>query len=142
MDATLNNVLDQGKTLFFEIYLFASLWRCRYSPDHIPNIVCHQKRAEFIKCNAHGSSHGIATSNVVYGLFALAAVATILYGIVAHHFPLLSLIALLPFPLAVFALRGAITHGGEIGLHPRYLGANVALALLAPALLGIALIYG
>lgn len=87
-------------------------------------------------------AHGIATSNVVYGLFALAAVATILYGIVAHHFPLLSLIALLPFPLAVFALRGAITHGGEIGLHSRYLGANVALALLAPALLGIALIYG
>jgi 1,4-dihydroxy-2-naphthoate octaprenyltransferase len=87
-------------------------------------------------------AHGIARSNVAYGLFALAAAATILYGIVAHHFPLLSLIALLPFPLAVFTLRGAIMHGEKIGLHPRYLGANVALTLLAPALLGIALIYG
>jgi 1,4-dihydroxy-2-naphthoate octaprenyltransferase len=85
---------------------------------------------------------GTARSSLVYGLFALAAALTIVYGIVAQHFPLLSLIALLPFPLAVFAMRGALRHGGEIGLHPRYLGANVALTLLAPALLGIALIFG
>lgn len=50
---------------------------------------------------------------------------------------LLALIALLPLPLAVYVLRGITRHGPN---HPHYLGANVAVTLLTPLLLGIALV--
>lgn len=53
---------------------------------------------------------------------------------------LLALIALLPLPLAVYVLRGITRHGPTIGNHPHYLGANVAVTLLTPLLLGIALV--
>jgi len=52
----------------------------------------------------------------------------------------LTLAALLPLPLAVYSLRGAMEHGADIV--PHYLGANVAVTLLSPLLLGMALILG
>lgn|GEM_PF-5607258 len=41
--------------LFFKSHVFLPLRNCRYSPDHISDIVYHQKRAEFINGNAYGS---------------------------------------------------------------------------------------
>jgi hypothetical protein len=46
--------------LFFKSHLFPSLWHCRYSPNHISNIVYHQKRTEFINGNAYRSPLCIA----------------------------------------------------------------------------------
>jgi len=77
---------------------------------------------------------------MVYGLFASAAVAVIITYVLTGHLPMLSLIALLPMPLAFFVLSGAIKHGETIGSHPQYLGANVAVTILTTLLLGISLV--
>jgi len=53
---------------------------------------------------------------------------------------MLSLIALLSMPLALFALYGAVKHGEKIGGFPQYLGANVAVTILTTLLLGISLV--
>jgi 1,4-dihydroxy-2-naphthoate octaprenyltransferase len=85
-------------------------------------------------------AYGIKLSNRVYGLFALTAVAVILAAVGAGYFPPLSLIALLPMPLALYAYSGAVRYGAEIGSAPRYLGANVAATIISPLLLGISLL--
>jgi 1,4-dihydroxy-2-naphthoate octaprenyltransferase len=54
----------------------------------------------------------------------------------------LSLIALLPMPLAFYAYSGAVKYGQQIGSAPQYLGANVAVAIITPLLLGISLVLG
>jgi len=86
--------------------------------------------------------YGVSRSNMVYGLFALVTIAAIVIYILIGYLPALSLIALLPMPLAFFSLYGAIKHGETIGEFPQYLGANVAVTILTPLLLGIALIAG
>ncbi len=53
---------------------------------------------------------------------------------------MLSLIALIPMPLAIFSLYGAVKHGEAIGSYPQYLGANVAVTILTTLLLGISLV--
>lgn len=85
---------------------------------------------------------GIAAGNVVYGLFALLTGLAILAPIMAGLLPGTALIALAPLGFSLFALRGAVRCGGEIGHHPRYLAANVAATLLTPLLLGLAIIHG
>lgn len=85
---------------------------------------------------------GIAASNFLYAVFALMAVIAIATGAWSGYFPALSLIALLPMPLAFVAWRGAVVHRENIGNHPGYLAANVAVAILAPLLLGISLVLG
>ena len=85
-------------------------------------------------------AHGIRNSNIVYGLFVLAAAGVVIAGVAGRYMPSTALAALLPLPLALFSLRGAVVHGADIGQHPRYLGANVAATLLSPLLLGIAFI--
>ena len=86
-------------------------------------------------------AHGIRTSNIVYGLFVLAAAGSVIAGVAGGYLPANALAALLPLPLTLFSLRGAVIHGADIGEHPRYLGTNVAATLLSPLLLGIALIF-
>jgi len=86
--------------------------------------------------------YGISRSNMVYGLFILATIAAIVTYVLIGYLPALSLIALLPMPLAFFSLYGAIKYGETIGDSPQYLGANVAVTILTPLLLGIALIAG
>jgi len=56
--------------------------------------------------------------------------------------PAMSLITVLPLPLALFSLSGAIKYGKDIGSYPRYLAANVAVVILTPLLLGVSIIYG
>jgi 1,4-dihydroxy-2-naphthoate octaprenyltransferase len=87
-------------------------------------------------------AYGIKRSNVVYGLSALAATVAIVAYILVGFLPTISLISILPLPLAVYALSGAVKYGGNIGSYPRYLAANVAVSVLTPLLLGISLIYG
>ena len=62
------------------------------------------------------------------------------FGVLTGSFPTLSLIALLPMPLAFFALYGAVKYGAAIGKYPQYLGANVAVTILTTLLLGISLV--
>ena len=85
-------------------------------------------------------AYGVKRSNMVYGLFSLATAAIIIGYVLTEHLPMLSLIALLPMPLAFFSLYGAVKHGETIGNFPQYLGANVAVTILTILLLGISLI--
>jgi 1,4-dihydroxy-2-naphthoate octaprenyltransferase len=79
---------------------------------------------------------------MVYGFFALATTAIIVVYVLIEHLPTLSLIALLPMPLAFYSLYGAIKFGETIGNFPQYLGANVAVAILTIFLLGISISLG
>lgn len=85
-------------------------------------------------------AYGVKRSSQVYGLFASAATMTIVASVVTGHLPMLSLIALLPMPLAIFSLYGAVKHGEAIGSYPQYLGANVAATILTTLLLGVSLV--
>ncbi|MES0328526.1 MAG: prenyltransferase [Gammaproteobacteria bacterium] len=85
-------------------------------------------------------AYGIKNSNRVYAVFVLATMAVITGASLMGYFPLLSLIALLPMPLAFFSLYGVIKHGEMIGDYPQYLGSNVAVAILTPLLLGISIV--
>ena len=87
-------------------------------------------------------AYGTKASTYVYGLMFLGAYAAIASGVVFGNFPPLSLVALLPILLSLFALTGAIKHADNIGQHPQYLGANVAATLLTPALLAAGIAFG
>ncbi len=82
---------------------------------------------------------GIKTGNLVYACFAIAAFTIILGGIVYGHLPRFSWIALLTMPLAGFAWYGASKHGETIAAYPRYLAANVTVAILTPLLLALSI---
>jgi 1,4-dihydroxy-2-naphthoate octaprenyltransferase len=85
-------------------------------------------------------AYGVSRSNMVYGLFAVATAVVIIAAVQTGHLPMLSLIALIPMPLAIFSLYGAVKHGEAIGSYPQYLGANVAVTILTTLLLGISLV--
>ncbi len=85
-------------------------------------------------------AYGINLSNVVYGFFSLATAATIIGYVLTGILHMLSLIALLPLPLAFFSLYGAVKHGETIGDFPQYLATNVAVTILTTLLLGISLV--
>jgi 1,4-dihydroxy-2-naphthoate octaprenyltransferase len=87
-------------------------------------------------------AYGTTISNMVYAFFAVATIAVITTCALADYFPMLGLVALLPMPLAFFSLAGAIKHGETIGNYPQYLGANVAVAILTPLLLGVSMMIG
>jgi 1,4-dihydroxy-2-naphthoate octaprenyltransferase len=85
--------------------------------------------------------YGVPAANGVYALFALATVAVLLLGVYLSSLPTLALLALLPLPLALFSLSGAVKYGAALGHHPQYLAANVILTLLLPLLLALTLLY-
>mgnify|MGYP001812123687 CR=1 FL=1 len=85
---------------------------------------------------------GTRTSSHVYAALSAGTYLAILAGVYYGYFPVLSLVALLPALLSLFALTGAYRYGRNIGAHHQYLAANVAATLLTPLLLGIAIIYG
>jgi 1,4-dihydroxy-2-naphthoate octaprenyltransferase len=86
--------------------------------------------------------YGINNSNLVYTIFTTAVCVLILIYVTLNIIPPLSLIALVPMPLAYYSLSGAIRHGEKIGHFPKYLAANTAVTLLAPLLLGLSIIIG
>jgi 1,4-dihydroxy-2-naphthoate octaprenyltransferase len=81
--------------------------------------------------------YGIKRSNMVYGLFASATTIIIFAYVLLEKLPVIALIALLPMPLAFYALSGAVRYGAKIGNHPAYLRSNVAATILTPLLLAI-----
>jgi 1,4-dihydroxy-2-naphthoate octaprenyltransferase len=85
---------------------------------------------------------GAQKSNLAYGVFAVAAYATIVLLVAEGQIPRAALIALLPANLSLFSLAGAIKHTSSIGDYPRFLGTNVVAAILTPPLLGIGILYG
>lgn len=87
-------------------------------------------------------AYGIHRSNIVYGLFATATIVIIITYVLLGYLPELSLLALLPMPLAFFSLYGAIKHRAAIGHYPQYLAANVAVTLLTPLLLALSISFG
>ena len=87
-------------------------------------------------------TYGTGISSGVYAISVLLTVCVIVAGVLSGHFPPLSLVALLPMPLAFYALSGAVRHGAAIGDYPQYLGANVAVVMLTTLLLGVSLILG
>lgn len=87
-------------------------------------------------------AYGIATSNVVYGVFALAAYGMVAMLVTLDHIPLWSLLALVPAIATAVAGYGAYRHREHIGLHPQYLACNVGAAVLTPPLLGIGILLG
>ncbi|MFW2373412.1 MAG: UbiA family prenyltransferase, partial [Gammaproteobacteria bacterium] len=87
-------------------------------------------------------AYGTGISNIMYALFVLATIASIFTGIILGYFPTLSLMALIPIPLAFYSLTGAIRHGESIGEYPQFLGANVLVSVLTPLLLAISLLIG
>ena len=85
-------------------------------------------------------AYGVRRSSQVYGSFVLMTIAVIVVSVVQGYLPVLSLIALIPMPLALFSMSGAFKYGADIGRHPQYLAANVVVTLLTTLLLGISLI--
>ena len=87
-------------------------------------------------------AYGTKAGAMIYGLFVMLAIAAVILLVVSGLLPTLSLVALLPIPLALLALSGAVRHAEDIGDYPHYLGANVAVAVLTPALLGASIMLG
>jgi 1,4-dihydroxy-2-naphthoate octaprenyltransferase len=87
-------------------------------------------------------AHGIIISNRTYAAFLMATIVVIAACVYSCIFPVLSLIALIPIPLAFFTLSGAVKYGKDIGSYPQYLAANVVVAIVTPALLGISIFVG
>ena len=87
-------------------------------------------------------AYGTRISSYVYAAIALSAYLVILAGVYFGHFPHLSLLAMAPALLSLYALQGASRFGSDIGNHQPYLAANVAATILTPLLLGITLIFG
>ena len=87
-------------------------------------------------------AYGVDRSTMMYGLFVLATVVSIVAYVLMDYLPVLSLIALIPMPLAVFSLYGAVKHGAAIGSYPQYLATNVAVTILTILFLGVSLVVG
>jgi len=85
---------------------------------------------------------GLKNSNIVYAVFMLAAYLSILFYTVAGYIPALSVIALTPIALSLYALIGAVKYGARIGDFPQHMAANVGASILTPLLLAISIIIG
>ena len=85
-------------------------------------------------------AYGIKISNYVYAVFATLAIVLIITYVVIGYLPALSLISLIPMPLAFYALYGCIKLGRNIVQQPQFLRANLIATLATPMLLGLTLI--
>lgn len=85
-------------------------------------------------------AYGIKVSNYVYAVFATLATLMIIVYVMIGHLPALSLIALIPMPLAFYALYGGIKFGRNIAQQPKFLRSNLIATVATPVLLGLALI--
>jgi len=121
-------------------------WQVAVVPFFLVNNLLLLNQYPDIKADANaGRNHfpiayGINISNMVYTFFTLATVTIIISYVVTDTLPVLSLIALLPMPLAFFSLYGATKHGKDIGSFPQYLATNVAVTILTTLLLGLSLV--
>jgi len=79
---------------------------------------------------------GKARASLVYSILTLVVYLWIIGGVVAGQMPAFSLLALLTFPLAIKAIRGALKHQEISRLVPA-MANNVLVVLLTQLLLGI-----
>ena len=91
-------------------------------------------------CEDFPMAYGIKVSNYVYAVFATLATLIIIAYVVIGYLPVLSLIALIPMPLAFYALYGGIKFGQNITQQPKFLRSNLIATVATPALLGLTLI--
>ena len=126
----------------------ASSWLVALVPFFLVNNLLLLNQYPDIQADAEvGRNHfpiayGTRASNSIYALFGLATIGLFAVGILGGQLPGLSIVALIPMPLAIFALTGAIKHGETLGCFPKYLAANVAVTIITPTLLGISIMLG
>lgn len=83
---------------------------------------------------------GKRASSYVYAVMALCAFGWVLAAKVIGFFPTGSLLALLPFPLAILTIRGVIQNAEDTPALIPFLGKNVIYTLTTPFLLGLGLL--
>lgn len=83
--------------------------------------------------------YGVRAGNLAYGSFMLGAAGLLAAGLAAGMLPPLALLAFIPLTAAAYAWYGAVRCGLGLGREPRYLAANVAAALLTPAVIALAM---
>lgn len=86
--------------------------------------------------------HGIGYSARVYALLLALATVLLLGGVFSDRFAALALIALVPLAAGVPAWRRARRFDGDVKSLLPALGANVAVAVLTPVLLGTGMLLG
>lgn len=77
---------------------------------------------------------GNKRSSIIYGAFLAATYVSIVLGVVVGALPALALAGLLTVPLAIKAARGAYRYADDIPNLIPFMGLNVQIVLLTPAL--------
>ncbi len=85
---------------------------------------------------------GVQKSSLVYGAFLLATYLLILISATTKMFPVLTLLGLLTLPVAAAAFYGAKRYGSNIPRLVPFMGLNVVVVLLTPALVAIGFFVG
>lgn len=85
---------------------------------------------------------GHRASSLVYGLFLMAAFASLLAGVVLGFLPAWSLLGLLSLPLALWVGLRVIRHAQDLEKLMPALGMNVVINIVTPVLVAIGLFVG
>jgi len=85
-------------------------------------------------------SYGLQKSNLIFVVFAIATVLSIIYLVAQQYITWISLLALLPLTLSFYAYVGANKHKSRIQQYPKFMAANVISALLTPLVLGVSIL--
>ncbi len=85
--------------------------------------------------------YGLTTSIYFYALFNCLSIATIVVGCSLGIFPPLSLYTLIPLSLFIIVLYGLLKFRADIYYLIPFLGINVALTVISPAVLSATLLY-
>jgi 1,4-dihydroxy-2-naphthoate octaprenyltransferase len=80
---------------------------------------------------------GRRASSLVYGAFLLLAYASIGVGVFLGYLPVGTLLGVFTLVIAAGAMVGAYRHAEEIGRLMPYLGLNVIINLVTPALMAL-----
>ena len=83
---------------------------------------------------------GVKISNLIYALFALATLLSIVLIVTRLPISKLTLLSLIPASLSFVALYGAIRFRKQIGQQPKYLAVNVVTTIATPLFLGLAIL--
>ncbi len=82
---------------------------------------------------------GVTASNLVYGIFTLPSILTLVYAVVALSLPKMLFLALIPLSLSFISLSAMMKFGAGISQQPKYLAMNVIAANLTPVVILVVL---
>ena len=85
---------------------------------------------------------GVTRSNMIYGLFAILTLSTILIYSLFGLITAWALLALLPMGFSFFVLSGMIKLGNKISSQPHYLAMNVVVSVCTPLILALSIPLG